>query len=260
MIDPRNKFKQHTTNLAKSSCLKFALAASVCLFPLGGRTATNPNPTGSGNNFYFTPFGSQLDDDMNGNHNPIPGSDNIYDIMIGPGVTQEFELFIANEFTQGGGNWAGFPANGGLITNIQFGFEWDVTEYVVNDFLKDNAVCTSPSTNVPTPGKLDLTLNGCNINATNGAPVNFTYLGSAVGITVKPGLAPHDGERDFKVFLKSITVANNNYTSGQFQDVELQYVPGPLPLIGVGAAFGFSRSLRKRIKTSKSPEVMSALG
>lgn len=36
--------------------------------------------------------------------------------------------------------------------------------------------------------------------------------------------------------------------------------PGPLPLLGVGAAFGFSRNLRKRIKGSKSPEVMSALG
>jgi hypothetical protein len=36
--------------------------------------------------------------------------------------------------------------------------------------------------------------------------------------------------------------------------------PGPLPLLGVGAAFGFSRNLRKRIKTSKSPDVMSALG
>jgi hypothetical protein len=37
-------------------------------------------------------------------------------------------------------------------------------------------------------------------------------------------------------------------------------VPGPLPLLGVGAAFGFSRNLRKRIKTSKSSEVISALG
>jgi len=36
--------------------------------------------------------------------------------------------------------------------------------------------------------------------------------------------------------------------------------PGPLPLLGVGAAFGFSRNLRKRIKISKSPEAMSALG
>jgi hypothetical protein len=37
-------------------------------------------------------------------------------------------------------------------------------------------------------------------------------------------------------------------------------VPGPLPLLGIGAAFGFSRNLRKRIKGSKSPEVISALG
>ena len=37
-------------------------------------------------------------------------------------------------------------------------------------------------------------------------------------------------------------------------------VPGPLPLLGVGAAFGFSRKLRKRIKTSKTPEVLSTIG
>lgn len=37
-------------------------------------------------------------------------------------------------------------------------------------------------------------------------------------------------------------------------------VPGPLPLLGVGAAFGYSRRLRKQIKTSKTQEVMSAIG
>jgi hypothetical protein len=37
-------------------------------------------------------------------------------------------------------------------------------------------------------------------------------------------------------------------------------VPGPIPLFGVAAAFGYSRKLRKRIKTSKLPEVMSAIG
>ena len=35
--------------------------------------------------------------------------------------------------------------------------------------------------------------------------------------------------------------------------------PGPLPRLDIGAAFGFSRNLRKRVKTSKSHEVMSAL-
>ena len=40
----------------------------------------------------------------------------------------------------------------------------------------------------------------------------------------------------------------------------LPSVPGTLPLVGVGAAFGFSRKLRKRIKTSKAHEVISIIG
>jgi hypothetical protein len=35
--------------------------------------------------------------------------------------------------------------------------------------------------------------------------------------------------------------------------------PGPLPLLGVGAAFGYSRRIRKRIRDSKKPEVISAI-
>ena len=47
---------------------------------------------------------------------------------------------------------------------------------------------------------------------------------------------------------------------GECVNVKQLPVPGPLPLLGVGAAFGFSRKLRKRIKTNNSPEVMSAIG
>jgi len=36
-------------------------------------------------------------------------------------------------------------------------------------------------------------------------------------------------------------------------------VPGPLPILGIGAAFGFSRKLRKRIKTSKTPDMISGI-
>jgi len=38
--------------------------------------------------------------------------------------------------------------------------------------------------------------------------------------------------------------------------VPVQSVPGPLPILGAAAAFGFSRKLRKRLKSSKS-EVIS---
>jgi len=36
-------------------------------------------------------------------------------------------------------------------------------------------------------------------------------------------------------------------------------VPGPLPLLGVFGAFGYSRKLRNQIKTSKTPERMSTI-
>lgn len=36
-------------------------------------------------------------------------------------------------------------------------------------------------------------------------------------------------------------------------------VPGPLPLLGVGAAFGYSRKLRKRIVSSKVLPVANAI-
>jgi hypothetical protein len=36
-------------------------------------------------------------------------------------------------------------------------------------------------------------------------------------------------------------------------------VPGPIPFLGIGAALGYSRKLRKLIKTSKLPEVISTV-
>lgn len=47
-----------------------------------------------------------------------------------------------------------------------------------------------------------------------------------------------------------LSVGNLNF-SGDIV-LEYEYVPGPLPLLGAGAAFGWSRRLRKRISKSKS--------
>ena len=84
----------------------------------------------------------------------------------------------------------------------------------------------------------------------------------------------HVGTTDFDEPYQIFTVSKQP-TSGNFQTLlpgdyagcpgscvgaKINQVPGPLPLLGAGAAFGFSRNLRKRIKGSKSPEVMSALG
>jgi hypothetical protein len=69
----------------------------------------------------------------------------------------------------------------------------------------------------------------------------------------------------YQVFFKSLLVndpVGEDYGGcpGDCGNVKVNPVPGPLPLLGVGAAFGFSRNLRKRIKTRKTPGVMSALG
>ena len=37
-------------------------------------------------------------------------------------------------------------------------------------------------------------------------------------------------------------------------------VPAPLPLVGIGAAFCYSRNLRRRVNTSKFPNVIRAIG
>jgi hypothetical protein len=51
--------------------------------------------------------------------------------------------------------------------------------------------------------------------------------------------------------------AENCTSHGEVEDYV--HVPAPLPLLGVGAAFGYSRKLRKRIKISKSPDLISAI-
>ena len=40
--------------------------------------------------------------------------------------------------------------------------------------------------------------------------------------------------------------------TGTSETIKINVVPGPLPLVGVGAAFGFSRRLRQRIQRSQA--------
>lgn len=40
--------------------------------------------------------------------------------------------------------------------------------------------------------------------------------------------------------------------NGNIDAITNTYVPGPLPVLGAGAAFGFSRKLRSRIKASSA--------
>jgi hypothetical protein len=52
------------------------------------------------------------------------------------------------------------------------------------------------------------------------------------------------------IFLATITSGDGKYTTKSPFDLFLVRVPGPLPALGLAAAFGFSRKLRKRFKAS----------
>lgn len=67
---------------------------------------------------------------------------------------------------------------------------------------------------------------------------------------------------DIHVTLTNKSVGSQFEWTGYKLGVDAQkisQVPGPLPVFGVAAAFGYSRKLRKRIKDSKTLEIMSAI-
>jgi hypothetical protein len=76
-------------------------------------------------------------------------------------------------------------------------------------------------------------------------------------------------EEPYQIFTISKQSTSGNFTDfgvgdyagcpGSCRGAVVNPVPGPLPLLGVGAAFGFSRNLRKRIKGRKPPVVMSGI-
>jgi hypothetical protein len=68
--------------------------------------------------------------------------------------------------------------------------------------------------------------------------------------------APISGFFDVNASLASLGVLNSTYTVGGEQ---IMIVPGPLPLFGAAAAFGFSRRLRKRVRKSKPVALASGI-
>jgi hypothetical protein len=73
-------------------------------------------------------------------------------------------------------------------------------------------------------------------NTVNSAPLMNTFTSSVTSSTFSTSLTPTGGVID-------------QFTSRYIQ-TDAVAVPGPLPILGIGAAFGFSRKLRKRISHS----------
>jgi hypothetical protein len=116
----------------------------------------------------------------------------------------------------------------------------------------------------------------------NGPPVTFEMIlfEGSNNIELQYGNAPNDAPNIDENETVTIGITNNNSTDAltlvnfdpsldvgvsnrgflfSTHPVSAQPVPGPLPLLGVGAAFGYSRKLRKRIVSSKVLPVVSAI-
>jgi len=63
-----------------------------------------------------------------------------------------------------------------------------------------------------------------------------------------------DGKIDVQLTNTGFSTPGGPFLSLSMPAFEIQPVPGPLPLLGLGAAFGYSRKLRKRLNISKSPK------
>jgi hypothetical protein len=267
MTNHRVKAKSIKVSLLKSTATSvLALSAMTGVLIASGTSvsAQVAPPFGSSvagqnkNIFYFTPWGIQLDSDNTPNDLHVPDTDlsanpqvinhNIYDIRIGPETLLDFDLFLyttAPQYT---------AAN--TLHSFSFSTLIDTDEYNLNNTLLGSDI--DSCTYTPTPGDPAGLLNchfKANVTVTPGAFANPIKLATFKGVTVFPGLEPHDGISDFKITLNQLTVGSSVNVPGvanQFQDVEVQHVPGPLPILGAAAAFRFCRKARKLSARNKT--------
>ncbi len=196
--------------------------------------------------FSFSPPGQQLD------------SDSILDILLRPGEDIRF-LFSIDDTT-------GLTLVQGNFLDIFYNASWDASE-LTYDGLFGNPGFPPPRTTLP-----ELLFVGEVVAAPGGGlAVAFSEGISGldfIGADVNPW--PGDGMPDFTLTVNKAELRQNLNdinpadVTGAFdprsQTVEVQQpVPGPLPLLGAGVAFGYSRKLRKRIAKGKSLPVSSAI-
>jgi hypothetical protein len=115
----------------------------------------------------------------------------------------------------------------------------------------------------PHPGDGDQ-MNGVAINVNNTLAQTKPPFPDPPKWITQPKLSPvvDHPARHFDVNTVNILSATcctktlGNFTQWEYQFKAVHDVPGPLPILGVGSFWGYSRKLRNRIKSSK-PEVIS---
>jgi hypothetical protein len=164
---------------------------------------------------------------------------------------------VVGDKTFSGFNLAGYTGSGTINISEYLGI-WTVqtlfspaTTGTVNGTLKYNVAITDP---VATFNQVAVNANGSS-GITAGNPAVTSTIPGAIGSPFTADAVSPPAVRTFVSGTKTIAVSQNFTALGgrrlsAFTTDFTQQVPAPLPLLGAGAAFGFSRRLRSRIKTS----------
>lgn len=98
----------------------------------------------------------------------------------------------------------------------------------------------------------NLSFTGPGLFATAFAPIappitSINFVNSTLSFTIPAGVASNGNTITARISYNDTDAIQTNTSSAVLLTAATS-VPGPLPLLGVAAAFGFSRKLRKRIK------------
>jgi hypothetical protein len=107
------------------------------------------------------------------------------------------------------------------------------------DLIRGQSTDLSSSVQLPTP-------SGTHKLTTLPGAVTMNSLGGPSPISFFTPVGALDANEEIKVTAGTITGFKTAYYQTSFKTGE---VPGPLPLLGAASAFGFSRKLRRRIKS-----------
>ena len=156
-------------------------------------------------------------------------------------------LFSANSTVLGSTDDWTFAPDPITISNIEYSFGWT-----------GNAATTPWTQTGLTSTSVTLPSTGTSVNAitgdnSNGSIVKGSAFGTtfAVRFTVPTTTSSNNGQIGVRVGNTGAPAGNQSQTrlyNATTSSPPATGTPGPLPLIGAGAAFGFSRRLRSRVR------------
>jgi hypothetical protein len=121
-----------------------------------------------------------------------------------------------------------------------------------NITLTGNPVTTIGLTTLPASGMYSGSFNMIDTSPASMTPTTIqSYFAGTPTVNVFNGNFMTSAAGGGGVFENNLTVSGPLYLTYKYDD-GLNPAPGPLPIVGAGLAFGFSRKLRRRIQSSVS--------